>query len=625
MTAPLPGPAPLPARTLAALGVVFGDIGTSPIYTLRESFTHLGSGYGVEPHVLGILSLVFWSLVVVVTLKYVVLIMQADNRGEGGIMALTALALGRRDGARSRRVIALLGLGGTALFYGDAVITPAISVLSAVEGLEIATPALKPLVLPLSIAILTLLFMVQRRGTAVVGTLFGPVILLWFFAIGALGLSGLAAAPQALAALSPHYGLALFVHEPLSAFLVLGSVVLAFTGAEALYADMGHFGRTPIRLAWSVLVLPALALSYFGQGALILSDPAMASHPFYLLAPGWALYPLVGLTTAATVIASQATISGAFSITRQAIQLGYLPRLHIRHTSETETGQIYIARVNWGMWLAVAWLCITFHSSGALASAYGIAVTGTMVMTTALAWFVMRDSWGFGLVAATVVIGAFLTVDFAFFAANLVKIADGGWFPVAVAAGLVAVMLTWQRGRTLLLARLGDDALSEEQFLARVTENRPDRVPGTAVFLTASASGIPHALLHNLKHNKVLHARVILLTVANEEVPYIRADERLAVTPLQKGFFRVLVRYGFMETPDLPVALTELRRHGIALDAMETSFFLGRDTIVPASRSRLATWQRRLFVWLARSGASAPDFFRLPPNRVVELGTQVEV
>lgn len=616
----------LPLRTLVALGVVFGDIGTSPIYTLKECFRHAGGMKPDDVHVLGILSLIFWSLIVVVTMKYVVVIMRADNRGEGGVMALTALALRKLPAAgRARTLVAIIGLSGTALFYGDAAITPAISVLSALEGLEILTPAFTPYVLPLTLVILTCLFAFQRHGTARVGLLFGPIILVWFLVLAVLGIIGIAGAPRVLGALIPHHAVTLLLHEPKAAMLVLGAVVLAFTGAEALYADMGHFGAKPIRLAWSLLVLPGLTLNYFGQGALLLQDPDALRHPFYLLAPEWALAPMVVLTTAATVIAAQATISGAFSLTRQAIQLGYLPRLRILHTSETDTGQIYIPRVNWGMWLAVVWLCITFRNSGALASAYGIAVTGTMLMTTLLAFVVVRQVWGLGWLPCIAMVGTMFAVDMLFFSANLLKIADGGWFPLLLGAGVLSVMLTWKRGRELVAIQLDEGGFSEEQFLNRVTDNHPPRVPGTAVFLTAASAGIPNALLHNLKHNKVLHARVILLTIQNEEVPRVRPSERASVNHIQKGFWRVVLRYGFMETPDIPPALNDLRRFGLALDPMETSFFLGRDNVVAGPRPGLPAWRRKIFVWLSRNGESAPNFFRLPPNRVVELGTQVEI
>lgn len=616
----------LPLRTLVALGVVFGDIGTSPIYTLKECFRHAGGMKPDDVHVLGILSLIFWSLIVVVTIKYVVVIMRADNRGEGGVMALTALAIRKLPATgRARGLVAIIGLTGTALFYGDAAITPAISVLSAIEGLEILTPAFTPYVLPLTLVILTGLFAFQRHGTARVGLLFGPIILVWFLVLAVLGIIGIAGAPRVLGALLPHHGVALLVHEPGAAMLVLGAVVLAFTGAEALYADMGHFGAKPIRLAWSALVLPGLTLNYFGQGALLLQDPAALRHPFYLLAPDWLLAPMVALTTAATVIAAQATISGAFSLTRQAMQLGYLPRLRILHTSETDTGQIYIPRVNWGMWLAVVWLCITFRNSGALASAYGIAVTGTMLMTTLLAFVVVRQVWGFGWLPCFALVGSMFAVDLLFFSANLLKIADGGWFPLLLGAGVLSVMLTWKRGRELVAIQLDEGGFSEEQFLNRVTDNHPPRVPGTAVFLTAASAGIPNALLHNLKHNKVLHARVILLTILNEEVPRVRPSERASVTHIQKGFWRVVLRYGFMETPDVPPALNDLRRFGLALDPMETSFFLGRDNVVAGPKPGLPAWRRKIFVWLSRNGESAPNFFRLPPNRVVELGTQIEI
>ena len=623
LAAPLAGGASTSARrtaslAIAAIGVVYGDIGTSPLYTIRESFNE---AYGLTPNapdVLGVLSLIFWSLTIVVTLKYVLFVLRADNRGEGGVMALLALAVRHVDG-RTRAFLVVMGLCGAALFYGDGIITPAISVLSAVEGLEIATPQLKPYVVPLSVVVLCLLFAVQRRGTESVGGWFGPITLAWFAAIALLGFVQITQHPEVLSAVDPRYALDFGARHGMGAFVALGAIVLAVTGAEALYADIGHFGKRPIRIAWLYLVLPALLLNYFGQGALILSDPTTIRNPFYLLAPDWALYPMVALATAATIIASQAVISGAFSITRQAIQLGYLPRLAIKHTSSETIGQVYLPHVNLALLAAVVALVVGFGSSSSLANAYGIAVTGTFLTTTVLIYFVARRQWGWGALATGIVVLCFGAVDAAFLGANLIKILDGGWFPIVVGVGIFVLMTTWKKGREILLARLREESLPLAGFLARLGEHPVTRVPGTAVFMTSTADAIPHALLHNLKHNRVLHERVVILTAQIEDVPYVADDERASVRALAGNFFTLLVRYGFMETPDIPSMLAKCRS-SLELDPMETSFFLGRETLIPRRRTDMAMWREKLFIRLARNALSAVEFFKIPPGRVVELG-----
>ena len=610
---------------LGALGVVYGDIGTSPIYTLRECLLRVGTEMATEEAILGTLSLMFWSLVSVVTLKYVIVVMRADNRGEGGILSLLALAQRTMtDRPRAATAAVLIGLTGAALFFGDAVITPAISVLSAVEGIAVAAPSFEPWIVPAALVILVILFALQPRGTGQLGLFFGPVILVWFTVLAGLGIAGILETPAVLAGLDPRRGLYVLLNHPSVALPLLGTVVLVFTGAEALYADMGHFGRKPIRLAWLAFVFPALALNYFGQGASVIANPENASQPFFLLAPEWGLIPLIVVTTGATIIAAQATISGAFSMTQQAMQLGYLPRFRVIHTSETETGQIYIARVNWLIMAAVIWLVLEFRSSGALASAYGIAVIGTMLCTTLLGLIAYRR-FGISTPVIIALFAWFLFLDVVFVGSNLLKVADGGWFPLAVGAIVLTLMLTWHKGRRLIVQQQGEEGLSEEQFLSRVRDGHPERVPGTAVFLTASDKGIPAALLHNLKHNHVLHMRVLLLTVVSDEHPRLREDERMSVTPLQKGFFRVQLRYGFMETPDVPRDLGLLRRHGIAVEAMEMSYFLSRENVVRGRHAQLSGWRRWTFAFLQRNAETAADYFRLPPNRVVELGSQIGV
>ena len=616
-------PSTLGRLALAATGIVYGDIGTSPLYAIKECFAGTHPLALDEPHILGVLSLMFWGLTVIVSGKYIGVMLRADNRGEGGSLALLALLGPATRGRALGYFIILLGIFASALFYGDSMITPAISVLSAVEGLDIALPGLGEWIIPITLVILASLLLIQRRGTAVVGAMFGPAMCVWFVVIAGLGIISIIHRPQVLVALDPRYAIDFFLEDGWLAFLALGSVVLALTGCEALYADMGHFGRRPIRLAWFSLVFPALLLTYFGQGALLLESPEAIDSPFYRLAPEWALLPLVGLATIATIIASQAVISGAFSLTRQAIQLGFLPRMNIVHTSESEIGQIYIPFVNWSLLVAVSALVIGFGSSTNLAAAYGVAVTGTMVITTLLLSVVVFTMWKWNKFLAAGVIGLFLTFEVAFFAANLTKIAHGGWFPLTMGLVIFVMLTTWKRGRALLAERLQGDLLPVETFISSLTP-RIQRVPGTAVFMTGTRAGIPHALLHNLKHNKVLHERVVLLTVLVDEVPHVPESRRIEVRPLAGRLYRVVVRYGFMETPNVPAALMLGEKAGLAFDLMDTSFFLSRETLIPSAIPGMALWREALFAWMLRNAATAMNFFRLPPNRVVELGTQIE-
>jgi KUP system potassium uptake protein len=612
------------ALVLGALGVVYGDIGTSPLYTMKQCLDSVGN---VSPATIyGILSLITWALVIVVTFKYVLVMMRADNRGEGGILALTALALRATEPERRRYRIALVaGLLGAALFYGDGVITPAISVLSAVEGLKVATPVFEPYVIPITIALLLALFMVQRRGTAHVGRLFGPITALWFVAIALLGLVEIVQQPEILLALNPLYGLRLLAADSWRGFLLLGAVVLAVTGAEALYADMGHFGRRPIRIAWLRFVFPALLCNYFGQGALLLHTPAALENPFYRLCPEWLLYPMVVLAAAATIIASQAVISGAFSITQQAIQLGYLPRFQIRHTSASEIGQIYVPQINLMLAVAVIALVLGFQSSDNLGAAYGIAVTGTMSLTTVLA-FIYRSRVGDWKPWRTIALfGFFLIVDLAFFSANMTKIVEGGWFPLAVATVMFFVMTTWMRGREQLLAERWRGTLNLASFLERLRPDHPPRVPGTAVFMSPNLDIVPTAMLHNLKHNKVLHERVVLMKVLTEDIPHVTDDHRLEIGHLSHNFHTVTVRYGFMDAPNIPRALAQCRLQQFHFNLMETSFFIGREKIVIGKRARFGQWRKRLFILMYSTMLSATEFFRIPTNRVVELGGQIEL
>ena len=612
---------------LAALGVVYGDIGTSPLYALKEVFGSPHHPVPITPeNVLGILSLVFWALMAVVSGKYVSFITRADNLGEGGIMALMALALRQqKPGSIGRNVIVILGLFGAALFYGDGVITPAISVLSAVEGLGIVTPALERFVIPLALVVLVALFVIQRHGTASVGRLFGPVMMLWFATLAVLGLANIVAAPGVLRALNPGWAMQFFVANPGLGFLSLGAVVLVLTGGEALYADMGHFGRRPIQIAWFGMVLPALLINYFGQGALLLTNPASVTNPFYLLAPGWALYPLVILATMATVIASQAVISGAFSLTLQAMQLGYLPRFQVRHTSESEMGQIYLPAINWLLLAAVIALVLGFKSSSNIAAAYGIAVTGTMLITNLLVFVVARELWGWKLVPTLLCITPFVVIDFAFFSANSIKILAGGWFPLAFGLGVFVLMATWKRGRELLHAKLGQDAIDLAPFIASLALGGATRVPGTAVFMTGRPQGVPRAMLHSLKHYKVLHERMVIVTIRIFDVPHVPEIDRVEVADLGESFWQVTVQYGFKDEPDLPAALSLCAHFGLEFEMMDTSFFLGRETLIPRRSREMAYWRVLLFALMFRNASSLTAFFKIPPNRVVELGTKIEI
>jgi KUP system potassium uptake protein len=616
--------APRMALLLGVLGVVYGDIGTSPLYAFKASLEHF-RGMLTESEVMGILSLLFWSLVLIVTCKYVLLVMRADNRGEGGILALMALAQRVTVDVRTRAVLGLIGVGGACLFFGDGVITPAISVLSAVEGLEIATPELKEFVLPIAALIIVALFIIQWRGTETVGKVFGPIMGVWFAVIGLLGLIQVAGHPGVLLAISPSYAVGLVVHYKWLAFFALGSVVLCVTGAEALYADMGHFGARPIRLAWTTFVLPCLVLNYFGQGALVLAHPEAVENPFFLMAPIWLRLPMVMLATVATVIASQALISGAYSIARQCVQLGFLPRLTVLHTSAAERGQIYVPQINTALMVGVLILVFAFRTSDSLAAAYGIAVTGTFLCTCVLATVVFRRQFGWSRLAALIVFGGFFTIDLVFFAANILKVPEGGWVPLVLGLGLMAMMTSWHRGRALLLARWRADSLPLASFLARLPQSRTVRVPGLAIFLTSQPDYVPGALLHNLKHNKVLHERVVFVTVNNLDVPEVLPEERALVSELAPGIHRVIIQYGFMESPDLPRDLASLRDRGVGYDPMQASYFLGRDTIVHAMVPKMPMWRLWLFLLMARNAVSATEFFRIPSDRVVELGVRVAI
>ncbi|WP_448190725.1 potassium transporter Kup [Azospirillum sp. sgz301742] len=615
------------ALTLGALGVVFGDIGTSPLYTLRECFSVEHGLPLTAGNIMGIMSLIVWALVMTVSVKYVLFVMRADNKGEGGILSLLALATSSRPDATGRlSKIMALGLFGASLFYGDGMITPAISVLSAVEGLEVAQPGLHEVVVPVTIAILIGLFAIQSHGTAKVGTLFGPVMIAWFTVLGLSGLVEVVREPQILAALNPLHAVSFFQRNGVLGFLVLGAVVLAVTGGEALYADMGHFGRIPIRTAWFYVVLPSLLLNYFGQCALLLSEPEAVRSPFYLLMPDWGLYPMIGLATLATVIASQAVISGVFSLTRQAVQLGLCPRLDIRHTSSEEEGQIYIPRANWGLLLGTIGLVVWFRSSSNLAAAYGIAVTGDMCITTILALVVAHRRWHWPVPACLALGSLFLSVDLSFFSANIIKIPHGGWVPLVIASLTLGLMSTWRRGRAVLARRLAEESLPLEKFIKRSAKSEEIiRVKGTAVFMTSANDTVPIALLHNLKHNQVMHERVVFVTVLVDDVPRVPAKDRVLVEGLAEGFYRLTVRYGFSQEPNIPKALRLCKAFGLEFDLMATSFFLGRETLIPRMNPAMAQWREKLFVVMSRTAVSATDFFKIPPNRVVELGTQVQL
>ncbi len=638
-TAGLPGDAASPAKgeeehrpallplSLTALGVVYGDIGTSPLYALRECFHGTNRFPATAENVLGVLSLIFWALILVISIKYLLFILRADNRGEGGILALLALLHPWGGGRRPpRRVLLLLGLFGAALLYGDGVITPAISVLSAVEGLQVAAPATGHLILPLAILILILLFLFQKRGTAGVGSVFGPVMVVWFAVLALLGVAGILRAPAVLAAVDPRHAVFFFLRYGGTGFLVLGTVFLVVTGGEALYADMGHFGPRAIRTAWFGLVLPALLLNYFGQGALLLRFPAEATQPFYHLAPDWARYPLVLLATAATVIASQAVISGAFSLTRQAVQLGQLPRLRIVQTSASAVGQIYIPAVNWLLMIVTIALVLGFRTSSRLASAYGVAVTTTMVITTVLAFYFSREHWGWSRGVAALIAGFFLTIDLSFFSANMTKIIEGGWFPLLAGGVVYLLMATWRRGREILAARLQGTTEPLADFLARITAEPPLRVPGTAVFMTSRFDGTPPMLLHHLAHNQVLHEKVILMTIITEAVPRVPAAERLEITRSAGEIYQVAAHYGFMQSPNVPVALRACEPLGLHVEMDSTTFYLGRETLIPTPEEPgMAVWREKLFAFMSRNALRSTAFFNIPPERVVEIGIQIKI
>ena len=615
----------LAALTLGAIGVVYGDIGTSPLYALKEVFAH-GHVPLTPDNIYGVLSLVFWTLSIVVSTKYVMLILRADNNGEGGLIAMLALAsqaVKHKPVLRQR--LLLTGIFGTAIFFGDGVITPAISVLSAVEGLEVAAPSLHRFVLPLTLVVLTALFIFQRFGTAHVGRLFGPITVLWFMALALLGVHHIVANPAVLWALSPHHALGFITANPGIAFVALGSVVLCVTGAEALYADMGHFGKRPIRLAWFGLVMPALVINYFGQGAMLLQHPENVRNPFFEMAPEWALYPLIGLATCATVIASQALITAAFSVTKQAIQLGYLPRLRIAHTSVKETGQVYVPFVNWSLYACIVLAVIVFGSSSKLASAYGIAVTIDMLITTTMTFFVIHYAWKYPWSLCIATTFFFFVVDSIFFAANAIKLFDGGWFPVVLGGVMFTLMMTWKQGRALMHERMRDDAIDLKSFLEAVFVSPPTRVPGTAVFLVSDQGLTPNALLHNLKHNKVLHQTNLFVTVTHLEVPWLSFDKRCRIEPLGHDCWQVTLSFGFKNDPDVPEALELLKLRGVTLDPMDTSYFLSRDIVIPTLGHGMAMWREKLFASMHRNAAAAADFLRLPTNRVVELGSKVEI
>lgn len=613
----------LPALAIGAIGVVFGDIGTSPLYALKEIF----NGHHPIPltpeNILGLLSMVFWAIMVLVSIKYVAIIMRADNRGEGGSLALLALITSRQNPAWLSWFLTVLGIFAAALFYGDSMITPAISVLSAVEGLEIIAPTLKDFVIPVTVIVLTGLFMIQKRGTGLVGMFFGPVMIVWFTVLACLGINQIFKHPEVLVALNPYYALQFIYEYPKLAFFALSAVVLAVTGGEALYTDMGHFGRSPIRLAWFGFVMPALVLNYFGQGALLLHNPQAIRNPFYMLAPEWALIPMIALSTVATVIASQAVISGAFSVARQAVQMGLLPRMGIIHTSGKEEGQIYVPFTNWTLYIAVVALVIGFKSSSNLAAAYGIAVTGTMLIDTILIAFVMRLLWRWHWIFVFLVAGSLLVIDVAFFAANAIKIPDGGWFPLVVGVVSFTVLTTWRRGRKLVNEEIASGSMPIESFIEFT--NDVHRVSGTAVFMTSSPDGVPSALLHNLKHNQILHERVVLMTIKTADKPFVKVSKQVETQDLGKNFSRVIVTYGFMQNPDVPLALKLCEAHGMTFDMMSTTFYLARETVVRTTKSSFTPWRAHVFRLMSKNATSATDFFKLPANRVVELGTQIAI
>lgn len=614
------------ALTLAAVGIVYGDIGTSPLYTLKTIFDPAHGLVLNSPNLLGVVSLIFWGLTIIVSLKYVTLVLRADNKGEGGIIALMALALGSvSKGSRLYIALLMTGVFGAALFYGDSVITPAISVLSAIEGLEVATPTLKPYVVPLTIIVLVFLYSAQRHGTAGIGRWFGPIMVVWFAALGTMGVINIAKAPEILAALNPVHAFEFMINNRVTAFVALGAIVLAFTGAEALYADMGHFGKTPIRTAWFVITFPALALNYLGQGGLLLAHPDAISNPFYQQLGAWSVYPLVILSTIATVIASQATISGTFSMTKQAMALGFLPRMRVLHTSASEIGQIYMPAVNWLQLVAVLIAVIGFGSSENLAAAYGIAVTATMLATTILTFFVIRYRWKLNLLLCWAATGFFMVIDISFFSANALKLLHGGWFPLLLGAILFTVMMTWKRGRQLVFQNLQKHAIPLEDFLQSLFVAPPERVHGTAIFLRGESDGVPHAMLHNLSHNKVLHERVVFLTVTIVDEPWVPLANRVQIMPLGHECYQLNVRYGFKDEPDIPDVLALCSDRGLPFEMMDTSFFIARQTVISAPGGGMSSWREHLFVTMSRNARDAADYFRIPTNRVIELGTQVEI
>jgi KUP system potassium uptake protein len=610
---------------VGALGIVYGDIGTSPLYALRECFHGTHSVRPTIPNTLGVLSLIAWSLIIVISIKYLVYVMRADNKGEGGILALMALVRPEKSDPMKRWLLTALGLFGAALLYGDGIITPAISVLSAVEGLKLATPFFQDKVIYITCFILFLLFAIQKRGSAKVGSMFGPLMMIWFSTLIVLGIYHISKNPGVLIALNPSYGFEFFLHNGWHGFLVLGSVFLVVTGGEALYADMGHFGRKPIRIAWFSLVMPALLLNYFGQGALLLQNPGAAPNPFYFMTPSWALLPMIVLATAATCIASQAVISGAFSLTRQAVQLGYSPRVQIRHTSEREIGQIYIPAVNWVLMIATIWLVLEFKTSSDLAGAYGVAVTTTMVITTVLLYFVARHVWKWGVLRSILLASVLLVIDLAFFGANITKFFAGGWFPLAVGAFIFTLMTTWRRGRMILNQRLGEVALPDHLFIDSLKTEKPHRVPGTAVFMDRTPDATPHALLHNIKHNKVLHEQVILLTIITEDVPHILEEKRVKIVSRGERIFRMVIKFGFMEDPDVSRVLRKVEIDGKKLVPEHMSYFLGREKLIATDRPGMALWREKLFAWMSQNATGAAYFFNLPPDRIVELGASIEL
>ncbi len=612
----------LAGLSLAALGVVYGDIGTSPLYTMHEIFTAQPFQLN-QFNILGILSLIFWSLILVVSFKYISYIMKADNRGEGGIMALLSLANSKESSSNKRNLIITLGILGASMFFADGMITPAISVLSAVEGIQVAAPQFQSWVIPATIVIILILFWVQSKGTHTVGAFFGPVMLIWFLTLAGLGILNIIKNPSVALALNPYYAFSFFAAAPLAAFIGLGSIVLCVTGAEALYADMGHFGRQPIKLAWFIVAFPSLVLNYYGQGALLLLDPKNIENPFYLMAPSWLLVPLILLSTIATIIASQAVITGAYSISRQALQLGFLPRMHVEHTSENQEGQIYLPRINWLLMIAVMSLVLAFKSSTNLASAYGIAVTGNMIVTTLLAGFVFLDVWKWSKRRTLSFLIIFLTMDLAFFFANILKIPDGGWFPILIGLLLFILMTTWKKGRALLYKLLKTESIEINSFISSIGANPPPRVEGTAIFMTPNPEGVPHALLHNLKHNKVIHEKVIILTVRFMDYPHSLTKDLVTVEKLPYEFYKVTVKYGFKDEPNLPKDLALCAKNGVNIDPMNSSYFIGKEILLATPKDNMNYWRKKLFIGLFRSAETITNQFKLPPNRVVELGSQV--